>query len=87
MMTLKLFAKKKFPHFFTQEDWVPNPSVNSYSLRIPLGKIKINSGKKVYLYMRQGDRYIYMNEGFETVKDSQIFYTAHFPFSGKISIK
>lgn len=87
-MIINLFSKKKKNAFFFESgDWKFDEKNNNYHLKLNLRKTKITPNTKIYLYKQQGERYIFMSEGFEELLGNEVVYCAQFPFSGKIRIK
>lgn len=86
-MLLNLFTRKKVSFVFAENDWEYDAARNNYCLTISTGKAKLGRGTKICLYKLQGPVYVFMSEGFETIKDNLIIYFAQFPFSGKITMK
>lgn len=85
-MILNLFRKKN-ALFFNTDDWKINEKNGNYYLKFYLRKIKLTPSTKVYIYKRQGDRYIFMSEGFKHLDGNELLYYAHLPFSGIVRVK
>lgn len=85
-MILNLFRKKN-ALFFKTDDWKIDEKNGNYYLKLSFRKTKITPNTRIYLYKQQGNRYIFMSEGFEEIIGDEIVYCAQFPFSGKILVK
>ncbi|TXF79555.1 hypothetical protein [Chryseobacterium sp.] len=86
-MLLNLFTRKKVSFVFSENDWEYDAARNNYCLTISTGNARVGRASKICLYKLQGEIYVFMSEGFETIKDNLIIYFAQFPFNGKIAIK
>ena len=86
-MILNLFSQKKKAFFFESNEWRYDDQKGLYCLRLPFKKYKITSQTKMYLYKQQGERYLFMSEGHESVDATEVIYYSQLPFSGKVRIK
>lgn len=86
-MKLNLFTAHKSALSFTIDDWIYDEVKKNYTLKITVPQTKFSSRTKIYLYKQQGDRYIFMSDGYESVINQEITYYSQAPFSGKIKIK
>jgi hypothetical protein len=87
MMNLNIFRKRSKACNFDSEDWRFDDGKQMFCLILSVPKTKITHQTVVYLYKKQGDRYIFMSEGFEAINGSELVYYALSPFGGKIRIK
>lgn len=87
MMILDLFRKKKSALFFQTGEWLFDKDKRIYGLQLDATKIKTKTNSKIYLYRRQGERYFFMSDGYETINGNNLIYYSQFPFDGKIIVK
>jgi len=87
MMIFKLFRTREHDLVFDEKDWVTDKIQKNYTLTLDLGRLKVARKTRFTLCVLQGQRYIYLGEGSETMQGNQLRYYSHFPFSGKVKLK
>lgn len=86
-MKLNIFRKKSTASFFDAEHWRFDEVKNMYCLILKIAKSQCTPNFIIYLYKKQGERYIFMSEGYEAISGNELVYYSLSPFSGKIRIK
>lgn len=87
MMIINLFRKKSKAYFFAAEEWRFNEEKKMYCLTLSGLKCQLTPTSEVYLYKQQGERYIFMSKGYETLAGNELVYYSLSPFSGRIRFK
>lgn len=87
MMLLNLFRTREKNLVFGEDEWTKMESKNSYLLSLDLGRLRIRNSTRFVLFVLQGSRYVFLSEGSEVVKGTNLQYISHFPFEGKVLIK